>query len=83
MVERRHTDTQGLFTLVYQWIVSCKSPNDNSNDSHEDDDDDDDNDDDDKTKTKQVPRRPGYRGRQDVGSENKNCASLVWSVRNN
>jgi len=29
-----------------------------------------------------VPR-PGDRGQQDVESENKNCASLNWNIRNN
>jgi len=31
---------------------------------------------------KQVPR-PEDCGQQDVGSENKNCASYNWSIRNN
>ena len=33
-------------------------------------------------KTKQV-QRPGDRGQQDVESEDKNCASYKWSIRNN
>ena len=86
VLARRHTDTDtdtyGHFTLVYQCTVRCKSPNDNGNDSHEDDDEDDENDDDDKIVTKKVPR-PGDRGQQDVESEDKNCASYNWSVRNN
>jgi len=32
-------------------------------------------------KTKPI-QRPGYWGQRDVESENKNCASYNWSVRN-
>jgi hypothetical protein len=31
-------------------------------------------------KTKQA-QRPGYRGQQDVESEDKNCASCNWSIK--
>ena len=33
-------------------------------------------------KTKQV-QKPGYHCQQDVESEDKNCASYDWSIRNN
>jgi hypothetical protein len=35
-----------------------------------------------KQKTKKV-QRPGARGQQGAESKDKNCASYIWSIRNN